>query len=81
VQRICEFYVDLQGTKAIRKLDGVPVATDGPLIDAKETLVSFSIVDCACYDRAVEIAARVVAFTGDACEVRPIMEMTASPDA
>ena len=57
----------------MRKQDGVPVATDGPFAEAKETLVSYSIVDCESYDRALEIAARVVDFTSDTVEVRPLM--------
>ena len=60
-------------SKVVRKQDGVPVATDGPFAEAKETLVSYSILDCESYDRALEIAARVVDFTSDTVEVRPLM--------
>lgn len=61
-------------SKVVRKQDGVPVATDGPYAEAKEALVSFAIVDCESYDRALEIAARVVDVTSDTVEVRPLMD-------
>ncbi len=61
-------------TRTVRRQDGVPVATDGPYAEAKEVLVSFSIVECAGHDRAMAIAARIVAAVGDTVEVRPIGE-------
>ncbi|MFF5991536.1 YciI family protein [Prauserella flavalba] len=60
--------------RTVRKGDGGPVVTDGPFAESKEVLVSFAILDCASYDRALQIAARVVDATGDAVEVRPIGE-------
>jgi len=68
-----EGLADPSHTKTVRKVDGGPVATDGPFAEAKEVLVSFAIVDCESYDRAVEIAARVVDAVGDTVEIRPIM--------
>ena len=59
-------------TRTVRKVDGVPVAVDGPYAEAKEVLVSFSILDCASHDRAMAIAARVVDAIGDTVEVRPL---------
>lgn len=76
-----EGLADPSHTTTIRKVDGVPVATDGPLAEAKETLVSFSIVEVQTRERAVEIAQRVVDFTGETCEVRPVMEMDFGTDA
>jgi len=76
-----EGLADPSHTSTIRRVDGVPVTTDGPLVEVKETLVSFSIVDVASRERALEIASQVVAFTGDDCEVRPVMDMSAGPDA
>ena len=58
----------------VQRVAGVPVATDGPFAELKETLVSFSIVDVTSHDRAVEIAARVVKATGEPVEVRPVMD-------
>ena len=65
---------DPSHSKVVRKRDGGTVATDGPFAEAKEALVSYSIVDCESYDRAVEIAARVANVTSDTIEVRPVME-------
>jgi hypothetical protein len=61
-------------TRTVRKQDGVPVAVDGPYAEAKEVLASFAILDCASHDRAMEIAARIVAAVGDTVEVRPISD-------
>jgi hypothetical protein len=65
---------DPSHTRTIRKIDSAPVATDGPYAEAKEVLVSFAIIDCDSHDRAMEIAGRVVAATGDTVEVRPVMD-------
>jgi Uncharacterized protein conserved in bacteria len=59
-------------TRTVRRQDGEPVVVDGPYAEAKEVLVSFAIVDCASHDRALAIAARIVAAIGDTVEVRPI---------
>lgn len=75
-----EGLADPSHSKTVRKTDAGAVATDGPYIEAKETLVSFSIVDCESYDRVVEIASRVVEFTGETCEIRPVMEMDFGSD-
>ncbi|MTV24121.1 hypothetical protein FTX61_01605 [Nitriliruptoraceae bacterium ZYF776] len=53
---------------------GAPVVSDGPYAEAKEVLVSFSILDVEDLERALELAGRVAAATGDTIEVRPIME-------
>jgi len=69
-----EGLADPSHSKTVRKVDGGPVATDGPYAEAKEVLVSYSIVDCESYDRALAIAARVVDAVGDTVEIRPIMD-------
>lgn len=72
-------------TRTVRPGDGGPVVSDGPFAETKEVLASFSIVDCASADRALEIAARVAQAVGDTIEVRPVMdgatgdEVTAAP--
>src|SRR4051794_38584263 len=43
--------------KTVRVADGVPAVTDGPYIEAKEFIGSFTIVDCESAERAYEIAA------------------------
>ena len=58
-------YVDAQGLSApstpgrIQLRDGVPVVTDGPYAETQEVLAGYTIVECASFDRATEIAARL----------------------
>lgn len=58
-------FVDAKGlaapvhTRRITLRDGAPVVTDGPYAETQEVLAGYTIVDCASYDRAVEIAARL----------------------
>ncbi|MFC4604217.1 YciI family protein [Rhodococcus kronopolitis] len=61
-------------TKTVRKVDGTPIASDGPYAEAKEVLASFSIIECATHDRALAITARIVDAVGDTVELRPVME-------
>ena len=57
--------VDAQGltapvhTRRIRLRDGVPVVTDGPYAETEEVLAGYWLVDCASFDRATEVAARL----------------------
>ncbi|MFH5207684.1 YciI family protein [Antrihabitans spumae] len=60
-------------TRTVRKGAGGPVASDGPYAEVKEVLASFGIVDCASYDRVLEIAGRIADAVGDSIEIRPIM--------
>ncbi|MCA1648029.1 MAG: YciI family protein [Chloroflexi bacterium] len=76
--------VDAQGltdgsrAKTVRFMDGIPVVTDGPFAESKESIIGYWIVDVESEARALEIAARVVAFIGPAgappVEVRQIMD-------
>lgn len=71
-------YVDGQGladpsqAKTVRIEGGIPVATDGPFAEAKESLAGYWIVDVD-EDRAIEIASRIVAFIEGPIEVRQVM--------
>ena len=77
-------FVDAQGladasqAKTVRFKDGSPVVTDGPFAESKESLAGYWIVDVESEARALELAARVVAFIGPAgappIEVRQIGE-------
>jgi hypothetical protein len=58
--------------RMVRVTDGTPAVTDGPFLEAKEYLASFTIVDCDSYERALEIAARNPASRFVGVEVRPI---------
>lgn len=58
-------FVDARGlaapvhTRRIQLRDGVPVVTDGPYPETQEVLAGYTIVECASFDRATEIAARL----------------------
>jgi hypothetical protein len=59
-------FVDAKGLTApvharrITVRNGVPVVTDGPYPETQEVLVGYNVVDCESFDRATEIAARLV---------------------
>jgi hypothetical protein len=61
-------------TRTVRVRDGVPAATDGPFLEAKEQLAGYLLLDCDTPERAAEIAARIPDARFGAVEVRPIME-------
>ena len=77
-------FVDAQGladasqAKTVRFKNGIPVATDGPYAESKESLAGFWIVDVDSEARAIELASKVVAFIGPAgappIEIRQIGE-------
>ena len=73
-------YVDGQGladpsqATTVRFENGIPVPTDGPFAEAKESLAGYWIVDVE-QERAIEIASRIVEFLeGGAIEVRQVMD-------
>jgi hypothetical protein len=58
---------------------GVPVVTDGPYAETQEVLAGYTIVECAGFDRATEIAVQLTAAPGTPgdnwhVDVRPILE-------
>ncbi|MFB9906996.1 YciI family protein [Allokutzneria oryzae] len=56
--------------------DGKVMTTDGPYAEAKEHLAGFYVVDCADFDEAVGIAARVPDVRlGGEVEVRPVFDL------
>jgi hypothetical protein len=55
----------------VRLTDGVPVATDGPYAETKESLIGFWVLDVADKARILEIAGRIVKYSG-VVEVRPV---------
>jgi hypothetical protein len=65
---------DSSNAKTVRLRDGVPVATDGPFVEAKEQFAGYLLVDCESTDRAVEIAASWPDAKYFAMEVRPVMD-------
>ncbi|UUV29491.1 YciI family protein [Amycolatopsis roodepoortensis] len=58
-------FVDAQGlsqpahARRVSLRDGSLVVTDGPYAETQEVLVGYTTVDCASYDRAIEIAAQL----------------------
>jgi hypothetical protein len=60
--------------KTVRIGDGVPVATDGPFAEAKESLAGYYIVDVDSEARALEIGRHIVKFTREPLEVRQVMD-------
>jgi hypothetical protein len=60
-------------TKQVTLVDGAPVVTDGPYLEAKEYLGSFDIIDVDSLERALEVAARIPFARYGQVEVRPLM--------
>lgn len=56
---------------------GKPMVTDGPFLEAKETIAGYAIVDVADLDEALELAKTWP--TGGAVEVRPVIERQGPP--
>jgi len=73
-----EGLADATAAKTVRFKGGIPVPTDGPFAEAKESLAGYWIVDVESEARALEIASRIVAFVERPIEVRQIM--AAPPD-
>ena len=65
-------------TRRIQLRDGAGVVTDGPYAETQEVLAGYWIVDCVSFDRATEIAARLMDIPGpvtDAyADVRPVVD-------
>jgi hypothetical protein len=56
----------------VRFQDGVPLPTDGPFAESKESLAGYWVVDVESQARAIEIASRVVAFIECPVEIRQV---------
>jgi hypothetical protein len=71
---VCAYGVgDQVLAKQVTLVDGTPVVSDGPYLEAKEYLGSFDIIDVDSLERALEIAARVPFARIGQVEVRPLM--------
>ena len=62
---------DASTAKTVGLTDGVPVATDGPFAEAKESLAGFWVLDVRDEARAIELASRVVVWA-ERVEVREV---------
>ena len=80
-------FVDARGlaapvlTRRIGTAGGEVVVTDGPYAETAEVVVGLTIVDCVSFDRATEIAAKLIDTPGPEearargyVDVRPVME-------
>jgi hypothetical protein len=63
---------DATQAKTVAFKSGMPVVTDGPFAESKESLAGYWIVDVDSEARALEIAKHVVAFTEGPIEVRQV---------
>ncbi|OLF12231.1 hypothetical protein BLA60_09580 [Actinophytocola xinjiangensis] len=65
-------------TRRVQLVDGAPVVTDGPYAETQEVMAGFWVVDCASYDRATELAAKLTRCPGtrlgEYIDVRPIVD-------
>ncbi|WP_194913597.1 YciI family protein [Catenulispora rubra] len=59
--------------KTVRVVDGVPEATDGPYVGAKEMLAGYLTIEADSVERAVQIASRWPDARHGAMEVRAVM--------
>lgn len=65
--------IDPSQAKTVRFQNGVPVPTDGPFAEAKESLAGYWVLE-ATEERAIEITSQVVALTEYPMEVRRVMD-------
>ena len=68
-----EGLVDGTQAKVVKQTDTGVVVTDGPYGEAKESLVGYWILDVADEDRVVEIASRIVKYSGSV-ELRAVAD-------
>lgn len=54
---------------------GGPLVTDGPFLEAKESLGGFYVLDCPSLEAALELAAEVPPSPGLVAELRPIPDV------
>lgn len=64
---------DPSQAKTVSLRDGVPVATDGPFAESKESLAGYWVVDVESEQRAIEICGRIVAYA-EKVELRQVMD-------
>jgi hypothetical protein len=65
--------VDPSQATTVRFQNGIPVPTDGPFAEAKESLAGYFFVDVS-EERAIEIASRIVEAIQEPIEVRQVAD-------
>jgi hypothetical protein len=48
----------VEGARVVRAVEGTPSVTDGPFTEGEQFLGGYYLIDCADWDRAIEIAGR-----------------------
>jgi hypothetical protein len=66
-----EGLADPSQAKVVRLENGQPVAPDGLFAEAQESIIDFWVIDVASEERALELCAEILAWSG-AVEVRPV---------
>jgi hypothetical protein len=64
----------LADTRTVRVREGERLISGGPVIEAKEQIAGFSILECADLDEALEVASKNPGATFGTLELRPIDE-------
>jgi hypothetical protein len=64
---------DGAAAKTVRLTGGLPVATDGPYAEAKESLIGYWVLDVENEARILEIAGQIAEWSG-LVEVRPLAD-------
>ena len=68
-----EGLADPQNAKTVTLTNGVPVATDGPFAESKESLVGYWVLDVEDEARILELSGRIVKWS-DVVEVRRVAD-------
>src|SRR5215470_6946978 len=71
--------VDPRQAKTVRFQNGVPVPTDGPFAEVKESLAGYWVVEVS-EERALAIASQVVAVIEYPMDVRRLMDEPPAPE-
>lgn len=66
----------VKASTTVRVKDGQVLRSDGPVVQSREPLGGFYIVEAKNYDEAVALAARLPAARVGCVEVRPIMKLS-----
>ena len=62
-------------TVCVRMSDGAALTTDGPLVEAREHLGGFYVIEATDLDAALSWASKVTELIGAPIEVRPFVTM------
>jgi hypothetical protein len=60
-------------SKELQFVGGTPVISDRPLLETKEYLAGALLLDCASFERVVELAARIPLVEFRRVEIRPVL--------